>query len=247
MSNAAKIWTPESRIRLPEERLPPAAVLQRMQAAAADFWMDGRVDETWKEGGDEMPAFKQIWISIQREGLLPVLEALISIHYPHFSVIAAVDTGETVECPYIFQLYHGAREAMITIIINVVVPKTDLVLPTICHLFPGAGISEREKQEMMGIKIDGTPDARRMFLPDDFPEGVYPWRKDETAPPSNMTRQLWNTGREAYNERARQKAEREAAALEEAKQKCEESAAANSPENPETPAAAPEGEGEAAP
>ena len=32
---------------------------------------------------------------------------------------------------------------------------------------------------MLGIKIIGIPDSRRLFLPDDFPKNVYPWRKDE--------------------------------------------------------------------
>ena len=35
---------------------------------------------------------------------------------------------------------------------------------------------------MLGVKIIGIPDSRRLFLPDDFPEGVYPWRRDETGP-----------------------------------------------------------------
>jgi membrane-bound hydrogenase subunit beta len=32
---------------------------------------------------------------------------------------------------------------------------------------------------MLGIKIEGIPDSRRIFLPDDFPEDTYPWRRDE--------------------------------------------------------------------
>ena len=32
---------------------------------------------------------------------------------------------------------------------------------------------------MLGIKVIGIPDSRRLFLPDDFPDGVYPWRKNE--------------------------------------------------------------------
>jgi len=35
---------------------------------------------------------------------------------------------------------------------------------------------------MLGVTIKGIPDSRRVFLTDDFPEGVYPWRKDEKGP-----------------------------------------------------------------
>ena len=59
------------------------------------------------------------------------------------------------------------------------VPKSKPEIETICDWIPGALITEREKQEMLGVKIIGIPDSRRLFLPEDFPEGVYPWRKNE--------------------------------------------------------------------
>ncbi|MDG6221205.1 MAG: NADH-quinone oxidoreductase subunit C, partial [Candidatus Thermoplasmatota archaeon] len=52
---------------------------------------------------------------------------------------------------------------------------------TISHIVPGAVITEREKQEFLGITIDGIPDPRRLFLTENLPEGLYPWRKDETG------------------------------------------------------------------
>ena len=45
-------------------------------------------------------------------------------------------------------------------------------------MIPGALISERELQEMLGVKIKGIPDSRRLFLPKEIPRGVYPWRRD---------------------------------------------------------------------
>jgi len=67
----------------------------------------------------------------------------------------------------------------ISLNIAVEIPKTKPEIETICDLIPGALITEREKQEMLGIKVIGIPDSRRLFLPDDFPKDVYPWRKDE--------------------------------------------------------------------
>jgi Ni,Fe-hydrogenase III component G len=31
---------------------------------------------------------------------------------------------------------------------------------------------------MLGLTVTGTPDPSRLFLPDDWPDGVYPLRKD---------------------------------------------------------------------
>lgn len=62
------------------------------------------------------------------------------------------------------------------------IPKSDPKVPTITDMIPGALFTERETQEMMGVVVENIPDQRRLFLPDDFPIGVYPWRKDETGP-----------------------------------------------------------------
>jgi len=42
---------------------------------------------------------------------------------------------------------------------------------------------------MLGVKIKGIPDSRRVFISDDFPQGMYPWRNDETGP-QKMVRNL---------------------------------------------------------
>ena len=90
---------------------------------------------------------------------------------------------------------EARRSCEVRVIATAVVPKSDPVIDTISDLVPGALFSEREKQEMIGVKVKGIPDPRRLFLPDDVPEGVYPWRKDETAPKEPMVRDLWSAGR----------------------------------------------------
>jgi membrane-bound hydrogenase subunit beta len=50
---------------------------------------------------------------------------------------------------------------------------------------------------MMGVTVRNIPDGRRIFLPDDFPEGIYPWRKDGKGIPPEMVKRLWAAGRPA--------------------------------------------------
>jgi len=57
----------------------------------------------------------------------------------------------------------------------------DASVPSICQLIPSATLYERELQEMFGIQVTGTPDNSRLLLPDDWPDGVYPLRKDFTG------------------------------------------------------------------
>jgi Ni,Fe-hydrogenase III component G len=51
-------------------------------------------------------------------------------------------------------------------------------VPSICSVIPAASFFERELAEMLGVVIADAPDSNRLFLPDDWPDGVYPLRKD---------------------------------------------------------------------
>ena len=48
--------------------------------------------------------------------------------------------------------------------------------------FPSAHIYERELEDLFGIEVDGLPPGNRYPLPDGWPEGQYPLRKDWKAP-----------------------------------------------------------------
>ncbi len=60
--------------------------------------------------------------------------------------------------------------------LRVKLPKQRPKMKTITDLIPGAMISEKEKREFFGIKIEGLAPGK-MFL-DDSLSGVYPWRRD---------------------------------------------------------------------
>ena len=227
MSEARKEWTPDGRIPVPRVKMGPEEVLEALKAAAGEAWLEGRTAE-WREG--DAPAFRQVWVKVTAAGLRPAVKRLIEIHYPHFVVTAAEDRGETVELPYLFRIYHGERHAEILVVVTVVLTKPDLKVETITDLIPAVLISEREKQEMMGVEVVGIPDGRRMFLPDDFPERVYPWRKDETGIQEGMIRELlkWNGAAAEAASAAETKADGEKTAV-------EATAEGKGPEVPEVP------------
>ncbi len=70
-------------------------------------------------------------------------------------------------------------------------PEFDSITPDI----PNAGWSEREYMDLLGMKFKGHPKPKRLILADDWPEGVYPLRKEvpyNLMPPSaeNVAYQL---------------------------------------------------------
>jgi Ni,Fe-hydrogenase III component G len=51
-------------------------------------------------------------------------------------------------------------------------------LPSLTNLIPGADWHEWEVYDVLGIVPDGHPDPRRLVVADDWPEDVFPLRKD---------------------------------------------------------------------
>ena len=169
--------------------LSPPEIIDLYRTEFGTGILDARITERG-EGVHKTKGYN-IWIRLDKNLLRPAIKKLMDIRFPHFAVIAGNDLGDEIELLYILSVFYGTQfgEYMVTLAIRL--KKTDLTVPTITDLIPGALLSEREKQEFLGITVTGIPDGRRLFLPDDFPQGVYPWRKDETGIKPEMVRELW--------------------------------------------------------
>jgi membrane-bound hydrogenase subunit beta len=132
-----------------------------------------------------------LWLTIERDILKAIVKRIAELQYPHLSVISGWDAKDWVELLYHFQLNWGMPGKELSLTLKIKLPKDSLWIDSLCDLIPGAQITEREKQEMLGVKVRRIPDPRRFFLPDDFPEGIYPWRKDEKGVPEELIKKLW--------------------------------------------------------
>jgi membrane-bound hydrogenase subunit beta len=94
----------------------------------------------------------------------------------YLATISGVDTGEGKP----FEILYHFASPVANINLRIEVLKGDAHFSSICGVIPGAVLYERELQEMFGVVVDGIPDPRRLNLPDDWPEGQYPLRKDWT-------------------------------------------------------------------
>ena len=78
------------------------------------------------------------------------------------------------------------------IMVRVEVPRDTGEFLAVSPKVPAAVWSEREVQDMFGLKAQGIIDNRNLVLPDDWPQGLYPLRKDSMdyryrpAPTSDM-------------------------------------------------------------
>jgi len=169
------------------------ALMTRLQGELGDRIIEA--DLRTKSEGVKKTQTSTIWLRIEREALKDALRAVIAIDFPHLCVISGVDCGDHLDLNYHLSVFFGIPNGEIKLTFLMALPKEDLSVPTISDLIPGAAYGEREKQEMLGITVIDIPDGRRLFLPEDFPEGVYPWRKDETGIRDDMIKELWKVGR----------------------------------------------------
>lgn len=76
-------------------------------------------------------------------------------------------------------LYHFTVEEIdLVISLRVTLPKTKLEINSLTSVFTAARWIEREIHELLGINFIGHPELKRLLLPEDWPQGVYPLRKD---------------------------------------------------------------------
>ena len=163
------------------ERLSPQAIIDSFRKELGKGFVSGTVYE--REVAVKKNKFRSLWVEVKKSAFHHAVEHICRLQeHPHLAVISSADLGTEVELIYHFTIYYGHHLEELSLGLRVKLPKTDLTIPTITDLIPGAIFTERETQEMMGVKVVDIPDGRRLFISEDVPEGVYPWRKDETGP-----------------------------------------------------------------
>jgi Ni,Fe-hydrogenase III component G len=93
-----------------------------------------------------------------------------------FTQLCTITGSDLVD--YFQFIYHLACSDGIILNLKLNSPKENPVIYTVTGIFNGAVFYERELEDMLGVKVEGLPKGRRYPLPDDWPEGSYPLRKD---------------------------------------------------------------------
>lgn len=125
------------------------------------------------------PEPNRIDLIVEPAELLTCVKLLVDAHWGYLSAISGMDPG--VDSGRLEVLYHFRNKSAV-LTLRVSLPRDNPVIPSVCGLIPSVSLFERELMEMFGVVCDGTPDPRRLFLSDDWPQGVYPLRKDYIVP-----------------------------------------------------------------
>jgi Ni,Fe-hydrogenase III component G len=114
----------------------------------------------------------RFWVALTPDELIPAVNALRNtFSMNQLAVIVGEDVRDAFLGNYIFT---GEK----VIILQVRMDHDKPEVPSLATMIPGAMVYERELKDMFGIIPVGHPDLRRQAVPEDWPEGVYPLRKD---------------------------------------------------------------------
>ncbi len=123
---------------------------------------------------------------VTTDTLVPASRALIDGKWGYLSAITGLDkpapapTAEGGEKPgeNHMEILYQFCEGPVVLTLRLTIPYSKPVIPTVCGVIPSATLYEREIIEMFGITIEGTPNTDKLLLPDDWPDHVYPLRKE---------------------------------------------------------------------
>ena len=126
--------------------------------------------------------------AVPGEAAVPLLQALVADEGARLATVTGIDVRDGTEL-----LYHLCFDTdCYTATLKVLVPRSTDAMDSITPWLPGAEFIEREIQDLLGVSFHGHPRPERLILSDDWPEGVYPLRRDfdrQAVPPPALSRE----------------------------------------------------------
>jgi len=125
---------------------------------------------------DSIVESSQDYLVVKNDFLLDVaafLKNTPGLDFNYLNYVTAIDYYDHFEVVYMLSsLEHNHSLVMKTRCYD----RENPVLPSVVSLWQGADFQEREIYDLMGIKFEGHPNMKRIFLWEGFPG--HPLRKD---------------------------------------------------------------------
>ncbi|MHB1312993.1 MAG: hydrogenase large subunit [Gemmatimonadaceae bacterium] len=125
----------------------------------------------------ERPTPDRLYATVPREAAERAVRALFDGLQARYLITIGLDCrreGRGFEVLHTFALDADGLRLAIRVPLDAEHPS----LPSVAPFIPGATWAEAEIRDLFGIEFTGHPDPRRLVLPDGFPDGVFPLRKD---------------------------------------------------------------------
>jgi membrane-bound hydrogenase subunit beta len=117
---------------------------------------------------------RRIWAKLPMAELHTVLlYAKEHLAFGMLCTITGTDEGATIGL-----MYHMAQDSGIVLTLCTEAPKNGPGPSTVTPYFPTAELAEREVIDLLGAQIQNMPEGPRYPLPEGWPDGEFPLRKD---------------------------------------------------------------------
>ena len=117
---------------------------------------------------------KRVYVQIESDWIVRTAEFLFREIGARFNTASGVDGRNEMEILYHFTI----EEIDLIVTLRVILEKTKLQVDSLTSVSRAAFWVEREMHELLGVDFVGHPRMERLLLPEDWPPGVYPLRKD---------------------------------------------------------------------
>jgi Ni,Fe-hydrogenase III component G len=123
----------------------------------------------------EQKSNERIYLYCEAENSYAVSKFLFEDVGCRFTIVTGIDADDCFELLYHFS--YDQLGCMITVK-AFIRDRENPAAESITPFLPAAEWIEREIHDILGIDFRNHPNLRRLILADDWPEGVYPLRKE---------------------------------------------------------------------
>lgn len=123
------------------------------------------------------PQADTLYFTIEKRTMRAAVEGLVDELHARFLISVGTDKRPRTGNFAVTHLFSLDREHLY-VLLESPVSEQDPRIESITEVIAGANWAEREFRDAIGIHPEGHPDPRRLLLADDWPEGVYPLRRD---------------------------------------------------------------------
>ncbi|MDR1684546.1 MAG: NADH-quinone oxidoreductase subunit C [Elusimicrobiota bacterium] len=121
----------------------------------------------------EVKAPRRVWAAPKAPVYDCIGELKAKFNFDHLCTITGLENGENFEI-----LYHLSRQNGTLLTLRDTIKIEGAKTKSITPLFQSAIWYEKEINDLLGVEFEGLPQAARYPLPDEWPQGDHPLRKN---------------------------------------------------------------------
>jgi len=118
------------------------------------------------------------WVRVDPARVRDMARILFHDQKARLATVTGIDVRDGIDI-----LYHWCLDAeRYVVTIKALAARPAMAIDSVGQDLPAADWIEREMHDLLGAEFRGHPDMRRLILADNWPEGVYPLRRDFKVP-----------------------------------------------------------------